>query len=136
MSKLNFLHDVKNRFIKDDKVQVDEEYIIDGPKGLTIKYYHKEGTEIEKVTISGKDDNYRMVVISGGDKKESTLSKSDLVKEIGKNKKLGFAKDFLKTQKGGRKGSKAKKASSTKTKKSSSSKAKKGSKARKGSKGK
>jgi hypothetical protein len=132
MSKLNFLHDVKNRFIKDDKVQVDEEYIIDGPKGLTIKYYHKEGTEIEKITISGKDDNYKMVVISGGDKKETSLSKSDLAKEIGKNKKLGFAKDFLKTQKGGRKGSKAKKGSTTKK----SSKTKKGSRTKKGSKGK
>lgn len=132
MSKLNFLHDVKNRFIKDDKVQVDEEYIIDGPNGLTIKYYHKEGTESEKITISGKDDNYKMVVISGGDKKETSLSKSDLAKEIGKNKKLGFAKDFLKTQKGGRKGSKAKKGSTTKK----SSKTKKGSRTKKGSKGK
>ena len=133
MSKLNFLHDVKNRSIKDDKVTVDEEYIIDGPKGITIKYYHKEGTEIEKISISGKDDSYRMIVISGGEKKESTLSKSDLAKEIAKNKKLAFAKDYSKSQKGGRKSSRSGSKSKSKSKGKKGSKS--GSKARKTKKG-
>lgn len=139
MSKLNFLHEVKNRSIKDDKVQVHEETIIDGPKGVTIKYYHKEGTDIEKISISGKDDSYKMVVISGGNKTEHTLSKSDVAKEIAKNKKLGFAKDFSKAQKGGKKGSKSKKASKTGSKKGSKrrgSKSKAASRSKMGSKGK
>lgn len=119
MSKLNFLHEVKNRSIKNDQVEVHEEIIIDGPKGVTIKYYHKDAAGIEKISIFGKDDSYKMTVISGGEKKDSTLSKSELTAELAKNKKLSFAKGF-KLQKGG----------SRKIKKGSKSGSKSGSKKR------
>jgi hypothetical protein len=102
MSKLNYLHKVLNQTLKNGVSQTHEEVIIDGSKGITIKLYTKSGDSVERISISGKDDNFTMRVQSGEKKTEKTLTKEELMDELKKNKLLKFAADFAKTQKGGR----------------------------------
>jgi hypothetical protein len=98
--KLNFLHEVKNKSIVNDQVVVHEEYIIEGVKGTMIKYFHKDKSGSEKIVISGKDDSFKMkTTVDKNEPVEKVLSKSDFVKELSKNSKFAFAKDFAKTQK-------------------------------------
>ena len=142
MSKLTYLHKVMNQSLKDGEVTTYEEEIIDGPKGITVKLYSKSGGVIEKIRISGKDDKFIMKVTEGDKTEDTQLNKKELMEELKKNKKLKFAADFAKTQKGGswlnraggsKKGSKSSKKGSNGSKKGSKG-AKKGSK--RGSKGK
>lgn len=145
MSKLTYLHKVMNQSLKDGEVTTYEEEIIDGPKGITVKLYSKSNGVIEKIRISGKDDKFIMKVTEGDKTEDTQLTKKELMEELKKNKKLKFAADFAKTQKGGswlnrpemtKKGSKSSKAGSKGMKKGSkgSRVSKKGSK--RGSKGK
>jgi len=101
MSTITFLHDVHSSSIKDGKKLTDEEKIIDGEKGLTIKYFHKDDSSTEKIVIMGKNDSFTMKTIINGDKDEKNLSKSELMKEL-KSKKLKFALDYFKGQEGGK----------------------------------
>ena len=45
---INFLHEKTSTTISNGNKVVHEEYIIDGEKGLTIKFFHKEGEEVMK----------------------------------------------------------------------------------------
>ena len=101
MSTITFLHDVHSSSIKDGKKLTDEEKIIDGEKGLTIKYFHKDDSSTEKIVIMGKNDSFTMKTIINGDKDEKNLSRSELMKEL-KSKKLKFALDYFKGQEGGK----------------------------------
>ena len=142
MVKLNYLHEVKTKKIKDGEVhEINEEYIIEGPKGVMIKYYKKDSKGIEKIIINRKSDgDYIMKVTKDGDTAEKTLSKADLKKEISKNKKLAFADEFSKSKglarsvnrSGSRKGSKkgTRKGTRKGSKKGSRKVVKKGSKKR------
>lgn len=124
-NKVKFLHEVATKEISGDKKIIHEEYIIDGEKGLMIKYYHKEGDAIEKIVIMKKGDQYSVRVTKGDKDKmeESNMSKDELMKMLGKHKGMKFAADFLKSQKGGKKASKkASKKSSKKASKKSSKK--------------
>jgi hypothetical protein len=146
MSKLTYLHKVMNQSLKDGEVTTYEEEIIDGPKGITVKLYSKSNGVMERIRISGKDDKYVMKVTEGDKTEETHLNKKELMEELKKNKKLKFAADFAKTQKGGswlnragssKKGSKSSKKGSMKSmgsKKAPKKGSKKGSK--RGSKGK
>ena len=42
MSSIKILHDIRNLSIKNGKKVVEEEYVIQGEKGLKIKYYYKD----------------------------------------------------------------------------------------------
>ena len=94
-SNIKYLHEVKTKQVKDGVVEVHEEFVIDGDKGLTINYYHKDSAGIEKINIKGSGDQFVMKVIVGEQKEEKNLSRAELVKEVGKNKKLSFAKDHV-----------------------------------------
>uniref|UniRef100_A0A6C0EC76 Uncharacterized protein n=1 Tax=viral metagenome TaxID=1070528 RepID=A0A6C0EC76_9ZZZZ len=123
--KLSYLHDFKHTTIKDGKKVVHEEYVINGTKGLRIKYYHKENDNIEKIVVGTKGDgNYFLKTTKNKDTKtEENLSKDDLLKVLKKDKSLDFALDYIKKEmKGGSR------KTSRKTKKSSKKSSKKGSK--------
>jgi len=95
MSVIEVLHDVRNMSIKKGKKNVDEEYVIQGEKGLKIKYFHKDDKESEKIVITGKDGKYKMKSTVNGEVTEKDLDEDDLKKEL-KGSKLKFAKEQLK----------------------------------------
>jgi hypothetical protein len=100
--KVKYLHELKSKEIDGENVFVHEEYIIHGEKGLLIKHYHKEKGKKVKHIIKQDGENFKFIVDTDGKKDEKTMSKNDLLKEIGKEKYLKFAVDFLKSQKGGK----------------------------------
>lgn len=125
MSVINLLHDVHDVSIIDGKKMTFEEYLIQGDKGLKIKYFKKNDKGAEKIVITGKDNKFLMRKIKDKDiVEEKELSYADMMKEL-KEKKFEFALKLLKTVKkgleGGAKRSKKSK-SSKKSKKSKSSK--------------
>lgn len=101
MSKLTYLHKELRESIVGDVKTTYEEYITDGPRGIMIKLYSKTKDGVEKIVIVGKEDKYNMKTISGDKVSEKTLTKKELFAELKENKKLKFAADFAKTQKGG-----------------------------------
>jgi hypothetical protein len=112
MSVIEVLHDVKNFSIKKGKKVKDEEFVIQGEKGLKIKYFHKDDKTAEKIVITGKDGVYKMKSTINGETVEKDLDEKGLEKEL-KTTKLKFAKEQLKGGAkaesdlvGGRKGSK------------------------------
>jgi hypothetical protein len=102
-SDIKFLHDKRNVSISNGHKIVHEEYVIDGSKGVMIKFYHKEGDEFNKVTIKALEDGtYRFISSSNNeDKREEIMSKKDLLKELNKSKMMKFAVEYLEKQKGG-----------------------------------
>jgi hypothetical protein len=94
MSSINILHDIRNLSIKNGKKVVEEEYVIQGDKGLKIKYYYKDDKKKEKITITGKDGKYMMKSIVDDKVDEKELDEKGLKAEM-KNSKLKFAKEQL-----------------------------------------
>lgn len=129
MSVINIYHEIKNVSIKKGKKVVDEEFLIQGEKGLKIKYFHKDDKESEKIVITGKDGVYKMKSTTNGETEEKELDEKGLEKEL--KGKLKFAKEQLKggakkpetDLEGGRKSSKRSKSSKS-SKKSTSKKSK------------
>lgn len=102
MSKPTYLHKLLTQSLKDGVVTTYEESIVEGSKGVYVKYFSKDATgKQEKITINGKDDKFVMIVKEGDKDEKKTLTKDELMTELKKNKKLKFAVDFTKTQKGG-----------------------------------
>jgi hypothetical protein len=95
MSAINVFHEIKIKSIKKGKKTVSEESVIEGEKGLLIKYFSKDDKGEEKIVISGKDGNYKMRTKVDGVKDEKDLDEDGLKKEL-KVAKLKFAKDLLK----------------------------------------
>lgn len=114
---LNYLHKVIQQSLKDGKSSTLEEIVVDGPKGLSVKYFSKTGDNVDKIVIYGKDDSFKMKTSDG----EKTLNKSELLNELKSNKKLKFAAEYAKTQKGGdfQEGGAKKQSSKKQSKKSS-----------------
>lgn len=100
-TNLTYLHKVMTQTLTDGVVITHEEQIVDGPKGVSIKYFSKDKSGQEKISIYFKNGEYIMKVDMNGEKSEKKLSKSEVLEELKKNKKLKFAADFAKTQKGG-----------------------------------
>lgn len=94
---LVYLHNNIQKSVKNGKVVIYEELVKESPKGITIKYYSKVDGEIDRILIVGKADSYKMK--TNGE--EKTLDKTELLNEVKSNKKLKFASEFIKTQKGG-----------------------------------
>ena len=122
MSSINILHDIRNLSIKNGKKVVEEEYVIQGDKGLKIKYYYKDEKKKEKITITGKDGKYMMKTIVDDKVDEKELDEKGLKAEM-KNSKLKFAKEQLGGAKVNDLEGGAKKRSKTGSKKSGSKKA-------------
>ena len=129
---LTYLHKVVQQSVKDGKSSTLEEIVVDGPKGLSVKYFSKTGDDVDKIVIYGKDDSFTMKTADG----EKTFTKAELLDELKSNKKLKFATDYAKTQKGGAiqvlEGGAKKKSSKKSSKKGSKKSSKKGAKSMKG----
>ena len=95
MSSINILHDIRNLSIKNGKKVVKEEYVIQGEKGLKIKYYYKDDKKKEKITITGKDGNYLMKSIVDDKVSEKELDEKGLKSELKKDM-FDFAQKQLK----------------------------------------
>ena len=99
--KLSFKHHVLNEYIKDGAKSVHEEKIYQGSKGLTIKFFYKDGRSKIRYTIKQADGKYLFVINKNENAPEQqTLTKDELIKAITGIKELKFALDFLKTAKG------------------------------------
>ena len=100
-NNLNYLYKNVQQCVKDGQSSTLEESVIDGPKGLSIKYYKKKGNDVEKIVIYGKVDSFTMKTQDDQTGKE--LNKSELQAELKKNKKLKFTEEYVKLhlQKGG-----------------------------------
>jgi hypothetical protein len=113
--KLTYLHQFVSKEIKDGKVVVHEESVIHGPKGLSFKYYYKDESTKEKVNGRQNQDGTFTLIRTVGDQQDiKTLTKEELLKEIGKMKYLKFAYDYLKSQAGGKRSKKRSRKSSKK----------------------
>ena len=98
MVKVNFVHSVKTMTIVNDKPIIHEEYIIDGAKGIFIKYYHKENDIIEKIIIKGDNDKFNVKMLLGDKKEEKVIDKKELIQLIKSTKLLVFAKPYASAQ--------------------------------------
>lgn len=128
MSSITFLHKEIKEHVKNGEKTVSEEYIIDGKQGVTIKYYSKDKNGIYKIIIKGNGDDYKMKTIDGENVSEKILTKSELMSELKKNKKLKFASDFASTQKGGALLHRTRKSTKHASKKNTKKRSKKGTK--------
>jgi hypothetical protein len=97
-----YLHSYALKTLNKDFVEQTEEYIVDGEKGILIKYFHVEKNIKKKISIKGnKDGSFSVKTEIGGKKDEKTMSKDDIVKMVKGDNELKFVSEFLKTQKGG-----------------------------------
>ena len=102
MSDITLLHDIRNVSIQNGVKQVDEQFIIQGEKGLKIKFYNKLNDSIKKIVITGKDDKYKMKTYKDKETAvEKELTKKELMAELKSNSLLSFANSFSKELKGG-----------------------------------
>src|SRR5277367_162307 len=120
MSTITYLYEETSNSIIDGKKIVNEERIIMGTKGLSIKYFHKEGDSVDKVVIYEKDGKYYLKSGSKDDQKDEEISRDDLIKFLEKDKRMKFAADFVKDfkKKGKQDGGKKKSKKSKRSKKS------------------
>lgn len=131
LSGLTFLHKIVKQSVENDKVSTYEENVIDGARGLFIKFYSKENNNIKKITVHKNSDGTYTAKIDGNT--ETLNSVKDLQAFVKKTAELDFAKKYvsgLKEQKGGVKKSskRTKKASKKASKKTSKKTSKKSSK--------
>lgn len=114
---------------------VNEQQVIVGEKGISFKYYHKDGNKKVKIIGKEQDDGTFLLITIDGDKKETkTLSKKELLDYLKDNEQLAFAIESIKSKKGGKR--KSRRSSRKGSKKGSRKGSRKGSKggARKGTK--
>lgn len=125
---LKFLHRADMKTIKDGNTYISEEKVAEDDRGLVIKYYVKDGDRIDKVLIVGKDNKFKLLETVNGEKKpEVEMTESEMMSYLGRDKRLKFAKDVLKSQKGGALLDKLKHGSRKKSRKMSRSKSRKSS---------
>ena len=100
MSTVTFRHE-KSRSVKTKKGNktVKKEMLIDGEKGLTISFLHKDGDDDKKFyKISVRsDDMVKFVVTEKKGEKETTSekTKSEVEKMVKGNKDLAFAHIYM-----------------------------------------
>ena len=102
------MHQTSSTMKKGDKITVNEELFIAGDKNNVIKFYSKNNDKIEKVSITGSGDSYKVETTKNGEKKQETLTMDEVKKLVAKNDNLKFAKSYLSDIKvgGGKKSSK------------------------------
>lgn len=108
MSKPTFLHQVYQKSIVDDKITEHEESIIDGPKGLTFKMFHREGDNKEKIIgRREKDGKIKIKIMKDNDVSEKEMDLDEFKKFVKKEKSLAFTVDYVTGLKGGARHKKA-----------------------------
>jgi hypothetical protein len=91
----HIMHQTSSTMKKNDKITVNEELFIAGDKNNVIKFYSKNNDKIEKISISGSADSYKVEITKDGEKKEQTMTLDDVKSLINKNSNLKFAKQYL-----------------------------------------
>jgi hypothetical protein len=101
-SSIEYLHNIVNKSIKGGKINVMEEKIITGSKGITVVFYSRSDDKSEKVIITGQGDKFTMKVFKDGKPGETTeLNYTGFKKALKDNKNLGFASKYFDSVKGG-----------------------------------
>jgi hypothetical protein len=120
---VKYLHKLSTTEVKDGAAVVHEELVVHGENDkLSFKYYHKDDkSKIKVVGRQNDDGTFSLRMLDGDKTDEKTVSKDELLKMLAKDKHLGFALTYIKSQKGGKKTSRksSKKASKKRSKKSS-----------------
>jgi len=120
-----------------EKLTIKEQQIINGPKGISFKYYHKDGDDIVKIQGLEQPDG-KFILITKKNKEpaeKKELTKKELLKYIKDNDQLVFAIESIEALKGGKR--KSRRGTRKGSRKTSRKGSRKGSKkaSRKGSKG-
>lgn len=97
-----YLYQQSSKNLEGDFVVQREEYVVDGERGIKIKFFSINKSERKKVVIIKIKDSFLMKVSLNGKDTEKTLSQEDLLKEVKADKDLKFVLEFFKTQKGGK----------------------------------
>lgn len=103
----NYLYNNASSKLVDSFIEKTEEYIIDGEKGIIIKYYHVDKTKLKKVMIKSLSKDTFIYKIKQGKNKSDikedvkNVTKDELLKIVKSDKDLDFASSFFKTAKGG-----------------------------------
>ena len=74
-----------------------ETKLIHGDKGLTVKFFEKDGKNMSKILIIKKPEGFLLKVIKNGETSEQILTKDQLLKELKKYKELEFASEYIKS---------------------------------------
>ncbi len=113
MSGPTYLHHEQSKQIKNGKVTIHEEQVIDGPKGLSFKLYKRDGDKKEKIVGKrNKDGTFTIIHIKGDKKDSNNYTVEELKKEIKKHKELDFVNKYVSTAKIARQSRKMSRASS------------------------
>ena len=94
-SKIKYLHKIAESHVKNGKRTTREEFLIDGSKGFSMKYYSKEDDKKIKVHAKGSDGKYELTITDGDKKDKKTVTKEELMKEL-KNMGIDFAYNYMK----------------------------------------
>ena len=142
MSKKIFIYEYKLENRNNDEKQLDEEYLRDGIKGISFKYFKlSKGKKESFFKLSGKeleDGSFGITVRQEEKTDEQTLNKKDFIAFLKKHKELGFVTKYIEkdmekfrkslnsdnSDKGGKLSKKTKKVSKKKTSKKKTSKKK------------
>lgn len=93
--EITFFHESRHTSLKDGIKISDEEIIIDGPKGLTIKYFHNENGVKTRIAINGKNGSYSVAVLEDENMTRTELhSIKELQNFIDSENRLNFAKEY------------------------------------------
>lgn len=101
---IEYFAENKTSSLINGKKYIREEYIIKGDKGLTIKFFLKEGDKSQKIIIKDNADKFDLMESTDGKQEEKkTITKEELIKFVKGNKELKFVQEFLNEMKGGKK---------------------------------
>jgi len=126
-----YVHLVKSTKISGEKRVIHDEGIFDSASGTTIKYYHNENGNAEKILITKLSDNkFKVVTLVKGEKDEKELDQPAVLKMVQSDARLKFALDFVKTGKRPQNRSSSMSRANKSSKSSKSSKTSKSSKSR------
>lgn len=104
MSSVTYRYEQNYSFRKKDVKHTIKEQVIDGTKGLTVMYLHKEGEKFFKLYAKEESkDKFKVQVKEGEKISESDMNEKDLLKVL-KNHKLNTIIDYITKERGTYKG--------------------------------
>ena len=99
MSKKIFIYEYKLENRNNDEKQLDEEYLRDGIKGISFKYFKlSKGKKESFFKLSGKeleDGTFGITIRQEEKTDEQTLNKKDFIAFLKKHKELGFVTKYI-----------------------------------------
>ena len=96
-----FIHKKSETDVKDGKVVVYDEKIIDGPKGVIVKLYSKSNNKILDIVGGERDGVFFLNISEPGKEKKvhEKLTKAKFIKELEGFSEMAFSLDYLKKMK-------------------------------------